>query len=86
MKTFSIQEINTLLNGILVGSTTHQITAPEQLEMASETEISFIGNRKYEKLWLNSKACAAIVNEDITIEPGDNVTSIGIICATITCF
>jgi len=72
MKTFSIQEINTLLNGILVGSTTHQITAPEQLEMASETEISFIGNRKYEKLWLNSKACAAIVNEDITIEPGDN--------------
>jgi UDP-3-O-[3-hydroxymyristoyl] glucosamine N-acyltransferase len=34
--------------GEIVGTTSHLVTAPEQLE-ASETEISFIGNRKYEK-------------------------------------
>lgn len=72
MKTYSVQEINTILNGTLVGSTSHQISAPEQLENASKTEISFIGNKKYEKLWLTSKACAAVVNENISIEPGEN--------------
>ena len=71
MKTFSIQHINDILNGELVGTTTCDITAPEQLEMAADTEISFIGNKKYEKLWENSKACAAVVNQDISIEPGD---------------
>lgn len=72
MKNFSITEINDLLNGVIVGNTTQRITAPEQLELASESEISFIGNNKYTKLWETSKACAAIVNQDINIEPGEN--------------
>lgn len=72
MKSFSIEEINAVLQGTLVGATTHKIIAPEQLCAASENEISFIGNKKYEKLWETSKACAAVVNEDISIEPGDN--------------
>ena len=72
MKAFTIQEINDLLNGVLIGNTTLKITAPEQLELAQETEISFIGNKKYEKFWENSKACAAIVNEEVSIEPGEN--------------
>ena len=72
MKSYSIQEINEILKGEIVGDTFNQITAPEQLEVANETEISFIGNRKYEKLWASSKACVAVVNEDISIEPGDN--------------
>lgn len=72
MKSFSIQEINVVLKGIIVGDTSHKITAPEQLELAITTEISFIGNKKYEKLWESSKACAAVVNEDISIEPGEN--------------
>ena len=72
MKNLTIQEINAVLNGIIVGKTTHTITAPEQLEIACETEITFIGIKKYEKYWATSKACAAIVNEDISIEPGDN--------------
>jgi UDP-3-O-[3-hydroxymyristoyl] glucosamine N-acyltransferase len=45
------------------------ITAPEQLGVASDSEITFIGNKKYEKLWSSSKACVAVVNEDISIEP-----------------
>jgi len=72
MKKYTIQEINAVLNGVIVGETTHAITAPEQLDLASETEISFIGNKKYEKFWETSNACAAIVNEDISIEPGAN--------------
>ena len=72
MKNLTIQEINAVLNGVVVGTTSHTISAPEQLELAKETEISFIGHKKYEKYWETSKACAAIVNEDIAIEPGDN--------------
>ena len=72
MKTYSTQEINEILKGEISGNTTHNITAPEQLELAKETEISFIGHKKYEKFWETSKACAAIVNEDISIEPGEN--------------
>ncbi len=72
MKNYSIENINSIVKGTIVGQTTYSITAPEQLELAKETEISFIGNKKYEKLWQNSKACAAIVNEDISIEPGEN--------------
>lgn len=70
--TFSIQEINEVLKGTIVGNTSVNITAPEQLELASTSEISFIGNKKYEKLWEHSQACAAVVNEDISIEPGLN--------------
>ena len=29
-------------------------------------------NKKYEKFWETSKACVAVVNQDISIEPGDN--------------
>ncbi|MBI3883412.1 MAG: UDP-3-O-(3-hydroxymyristoyl)glucosamine N-acyltransferase [Sphingobacteriales bacterium] len=72
MKSFSIQEINDILKGELVGNTTETITGPEQIELASKNQITFIGNRKYVKLWETSKACAAIVNDSLTIEPGNN--------------
>ncbi|MEM8521071.1 UDP-3-O-(3-hydroxymyristoyl)glucosamine N-acyltransferase [Flavobacterium sp. PL12] len=72
MKSYSIHEINEILKGVIVGNTFHNITAPEQLEVANESEISFIGNKKYEKLWATSAACVAVVNEDISIEPGEN--------------
>lgn len=72
MKTFSITEINHILQGTIEGETTHLITAPEQLEVATATEITFIGHAKYEKMWQNSKACAAVVNENISIAPGPN--------------
>ncbi len=72
MKTYSILEINAILNGEIIGTTNKKITAPEQLEVANSDEISFIGNKKYEKLWATSNACAAIVNQDISIEPGEN--------------
>ncbi|WP_298223073.1 UDP-3-O-(3-hydroxymyristoyl)glucosamine N-acyltransferase [Flavobacterium sp.] len=72
MKSYSLLEINEVLKGVISGSTTKKITAPEQLSLASDSEISFIGNKKYEKFWETSKACVAVVNEDISIEPGEN--------------
>ena len=39
MKQFTIEEINEVLNGTIVGSVQTKITAPEQLEVANETEI-----------------------------------------------
>lgn len=72
MKSYSIQEINEILNGEIIGNTNHKITAPEQLDDAKTSEISFIGHKKYEKFWATSNASAAIVNEDIAIEPGEN--------------
>ena len=72
MKSFSIHEINDVLKGTIIGSTSLKITAPEQLELAGASDISFIGDKKYEKFWETSKACAAVVNEDISIEPGEN--------------
>jgi len=72
MKLYSAQEINTLLNGSLVGSTTCTVSSPEQLQLAGPDQISFIGHKKYEKLWATSKAPVAVVNDTISIEPGDN--------------
>ena len=72
MKTFTLLDINAVLNGIIVGNTTENFTAPENLDLAKKSEISFIGNKKYEKNWENSQASLAIVNEDISIEPGLN--------------
>jgi UDP-3-O-[3-hydroxymyristoyl] glucosamine N-acyltransferase len=72
MQTLSIEQINDKLKGVIVGHTTQAITGPEQLELASNQQISFIGNRKYIKLWENSNACAAIINADIELEPGEN--------------
>ncbi|MFD2603630.1 UDP-3-O-(3-hydroxymyristoyl)glucosamine N-acyltransferase [Flavobacterium suzhouense] len=72
MKSYSVKEISELLNGELVGSTSNLILSPEQLELAQEHQISFIGNKKYEKLWTDSKASVAVVNSDIAIEPGEN--------------
>jgi UDP-3-O-[3-hydroxymyristoyl] glucosamine N-acyltransferase len=72
MISFSLQEINKVLGGTIIGDTSQRIAAPEQLETATENDISFIGNKKHEKFWQHSKASVAIVNEDISIAPGEN--------------
>ncbi len=72
MKSFTVEQINQTLQGTLIGSTTYQITAPEQIETATENQITFIGSKKFEKLWETSKASVAVVNEDISVTPGEN--------------
>jgi UDP-3-O-[3-hydroxymyristoyl] glucosamine N-acyltransferase len=72
MKSYTITQINEVIKGVVVGNTTQNISGPEQLEYAKEDQITFIGNKKYVKLWESSKACAAIINDNIDLEPGDN--------------
>jgi UDP-3-O-[3-hydroxymyristoyl] glucosamine N-acyltransferase len=71
MKSFTIQEINLLLKGELIGNCDQRISAPEQIEKSSKEHITFIGNSKYARLWEDSNASAAIVNEKLEIEPGN---------------
>ncbi|MFT4830754.1 MAG: UDP-3-O-[3-hydroxymyristoyl] glucosamine N-acyltransferase [Psychroserpens sp.] len=71
MKSYSVKEINTILNGELVGDTTQKIDGLEQLKNAKPHQMTFIGSIKYERLWDSSKASAAIVNQNIRIEPGE---------------
>lgn len=71
MRSYSLKEISELLEGEVVGTTNDAITAPEQVELAKNGQITFIGNKKYEKFWEASKASVAVVNEDISIAPGD---------------
>ncbi|MET6990635.1 UDP-3-O-(3-hydroxymyristoyl)glucosamine N-acyltransferase [Sediminicola arcticus] len=71
MKSYSIQEINAILNGELIGNTTQKIDGLEQLKNAKPHQMTFIGSIKYERLWDSSKATAAIVNENIRIAPGE---------------
>jgi len=72
MKSFTIKEINNILKGELVGNTSQQINGPEQLGKASNNQITFIGSNKFVSQWETSKACAAIINERLEIEPGEN--------------
>ncbi len=72
MKSFTIHQINEILKGGLSGNTDRQINAPEQLERAGNNHITFIGNTKYAKLWGDSKACAAVIDEKLELEPGEN--------------
>jgi UDP-3-O-[3-hydroxymyristoyl] glucosamine N-acyltransferase len=72
MKSLTIQDINAIINGEIIGETTHKITGLEQIAKANHTQATFIGNRKYAALWADSKAALAIVNDNIDLEPGDN--------------
>ena len=72
MPAYSIQEINDLLKGELIGNTKQLIEGPEQLENAKGNHITFIGSTKYIKYWETSQACAALVNDNLEVEPDEN--------------
>jgi UDP-3-O-[3-hydroxymyristoyl] glucosamine N-acyltransferase len=72
MKSYSVQEINNLLKGELIGNTTHQIKGPEELQKAKNHHITFIGSSKYKKYWEDSNASVVLVNDNLTIDPGEN--------------
>lgn len=72
MTSYTIQEINDLLNGELIGNTTNQIEGPSQLQNAKQNHISFIGSSKYLKYWEDSKASAVLINDNLTLDPGHN--------------
>lgn len=46
-KHFTVQELNDLLNGKLIGDTSVQISEPEQIESANASSITFIDDKKH---------------------------------------
>ncbi|MHA7055867.1 UDP-3-O-(3-hydroxymyristoyl)glucosamine N-acyltransferase [Aquimarina sp. M1] len=70
MISFTIEEINTILQGKLIGSAKQRITGLDQLKNAKNDQITFVRSKKYARLWGASKACIAVVNETLDIEPG----------------
>ena len=71
MKECTIQEISQAVNGTLDGSPTILITGVEQIFEAATSQLTFIVEKKYIKLWEQSHASAAIVNDSLDIEPGE---------------
>lgn len=71
MKSFTLQEINSILKGELVGNTTQKIDGLEEIKRAKPNQITFIGSIKYSRLWESSEAKIAIINDSINIEPGE---------------
>jgi UDP-3-O-[3-hydroxymyristoyl] glucosamine N-acyltransferase len=72
MKQYTTEQINHAVNGSLYGSPTIMITGVEQISEATTNQLTFIGEKKYIKLWDQSCASAAIVNDSLDIEPGEN--------------
>jgi UDP-3-O-[3-hydroxymyristoyl] glucosamine N-acyltransferase len=69
MKSFSTQEITKAIDGTLIGDGDIMIDAPEQIDKATANQITFIGDAKYLKKWPTSNAGAAIVNEQLNLDP-----------------
>lgn len=68
MKEFSINEINEIVQGEIIGNTSQIFVGPEHLKKASKNQISFIGNKNFIKDWETSDAGAVIVNADLEIK------------------
>jgi UDP-3-O-[3-hydroxymyristoyl] glucosamine N-acyltransferase len=82
MNQFSIREIAQHVSGNIIGNEDITITGLEQIEQAQPGQLTFIGSRKYSKLWESCQASAALVNEDLELSPG-NRTLIQVVSADL---
>lgn len=72
MKSYTLQEINAIVKGEVVGDTNNTINSPETIEKANKNQITIIGSNKFIKKWDISKASIAIVNEKLDVSPKEN--------------
>lgn len=72
MANYTVSEISKIIDGTIIGDDQKIISSPEQIELANSEQITFIGHKKFERLWETSNAGVAIVNIDISIEPGQD--------------
>jgi UDP-3-O-[3-hydroxymyristoyl] glucosamine N-acyltransferase len=70
MKEFTIAEICRTVDGELVGSPDILIRGVENISEAQADHLTFIGGKKYLKFWDESRAVAALLNDDLEMEPG----------------
>lgn len=76
MKSFTIQEIATIVNGELFGNTSETITGLETIDAAIKGHATFIGNRKYARKWDASNASVAIVTKGIELKSKESAALI----------
>ena len=72
MKSFSIEEISRAVEGNLAGDPAITITGVEEITRATSGQLTFIGDKKYANMWEQSQASAAIVNDNLEIDPGEH--------------
>lgn len=77
MKQYTTEQINQAVNGTLDGSPTVMITGVEPISEAMTNQLTFIGEKKYIKLWDQSRASAAIVNDSLDVELGQGRALMG---------
>jgi len=70
LKKYTTEQINQTVKGTLDGSPTILITSVEQIFEATENQLTLIGEKKYIKQWEQSPASAAIINDNLDVEPG----------------
>ncbi len=76
MKSFTIQEIATIVDGELFGNISEPIIGLETIDAAIKGHATFIGNRKYARKWDASNASVAIVTKSIELEPKESAALI----------
>lgn len=59
---YSLLEINTLLQGTIIGDANHKISQPAKIETAQKNEISFLANEKYLPYLETTQAGAIVIN------------------------
>ena len=67
---YTISELAAKLSGTISGDASLTISGIEQIEQAGPGQLTFVGGKKYVPLWEVSKASAALVNQDLAVEPG----------------
>ncbi len=82
----SIKELSALVNGEIVGNPDGIIKAPGRIEDASQGEITFLANLKYEKYIYDTQATAVLVSKDFLPKKEVKTTLIKVenVYATIT--
>jgi UDP-3-O-[3-hydroxymyristoyl] glucosamine N-acyltransferase len=68
MKSYTIKTINQTIQGALTGDREVVITGVNQVSEATANQLTFIGEKKYIRLWQQSNASAAIVDSRFDLE------------------
>ena len=70
MNQYTTEQISKEVNGTLEGSPSIIIKGVEQISSATTDQLTFIGEKKYIKLWDQSDASAAIISKHLSAKPG----------------
>lgn len=68
MRSYTIKTINETIGGTLTGDQGIRITGVNHVSEATASQLTFIGEKKYIRLWQQSNASAAIVDSRFNLE------------------